>query len=183
MLPEHRTPEGPVSVYYLADILSDELSADELIVSGSSGSAIELFLLALRVRDGQRVFHTTALGAMGFGIAAAIGACIGSGRRRTICVDGDGGFQFNIQETDCTTTAIAGNVLRAQQRMGTLRSEPLRLRFSASRGSGVTRGRGSRCRTSLVSPTHFAFRRMSLPVNPTCGGKSGECSAAGTAGV
>jgi acetolactate synthase-1/2/3 large subunit len=100
VLPEHRTPEGPVSVYHFADVMSDALTPDDLIVSGSSGSGIELFLLALRVKDGQRVFHTTALGAMGFGIAASIGACVGAGRRRTVCVDGDGGFQFNIQELE-----------------------------------------------------------------------------------
>jgi acetolactate synthase-1/2/3 large subunit len=98
--PEHRKQEGPVSVYHFADVLSDALRSDDHIVSGSSGSAIELFLLALRVKDGQRVFHTTALGAMGFGIAAAIGACLGGSRRRTVCVDGDGGFQFNIQELE-----------------------------------------------------------------------------------
>lgn len=98
--PEHRKPDGPVSVYNFADVLSDALGPDDYIVSGSSGSAIELFLLALRVKDGQRVFHTTALGAMGFGIAAAIGACLAGDRRRTVCVDGDGGFQFNIQELE-----------------------------------------------------------------------------------
>ena len=37
---------------------------------------------------------------MGFGLPASIGACIASGRRRTICVDGDGGFQLNIQELE-----------------------------------------------------------------------------------
>ena len=100
VLPEHRAPKGPISVYHFADVLSDALRPDDYIVSGSSGSGIELFLLALRVKDGQRVFHTTALGAMGFGIAAAIGACLAGGRRRTICVDGDGGFQFNIQELE-----------------------------------------------------------------------------------
>jgi acetolactate synthase-1/2/3 large subunit len=35
---------------------------------------------------------------MGFGIAASIGISLASGRSRTICVDGDGGFQMNIQE-------------------------------------------------------------------------------------
>jgi acetolactate synthase I/II/III large subunit len=100
VLPEHRTPDGRVSVYHFAEVLSDALRAGDSIVSGSSGTAIELFLLALRVKDGQRVFHTTALGAMGFGIAAAIGACLGGGRRRTVVVDGDGGFQFNIQELE-----------------------------------------------------------------------------------
>ena len=100
VLPEHRTPSGRVSVYHLAEILSDELRSDDFIVSGSSGSGIELFLLALRVKAGQRVFHTTALGAMGFGIAASIGACMAGDRRNTVCVDGDGGFQFNIQELE-----------------------------------------------------------------------------------
>jgi acetolactate synthase-1/2/3 large subunit len=99
VLDEHRAP-GPVSVYHLADVLSEELTGDDYLVSGSSGSAIELFLLAFRVKKGQRVFHTTALGAMGFGIAASIGACLAGGRRRTVCVDGDGGFQFNIQELE-----------------------------------------------------------------------------------
>ena len=38
------------------------------------------------------------LGAMGCGLPASIGVCLAGGRRRTLCVDGDGGFQFNIQE-------------------------------------------------------------------------------------
>ncbi|AXC11524.1 hypothetical protein ACPOL_2200 [Acidisarcina polymorpha] len=97
---EHRKPEGAVSMYHLAEALQDVLPDSTPIVSGSSGSAIELFLLALRVKPGQRVFHTTALGAMGFGIAASIGVCMANGRRPVVCVDGDGGFQFNIQELE-----------------------------------------------------------------------------------
>jgi acetolactate synthase I/II/III large subunit len=100
ILPEHRKPQGPVSMYHLAEALQDVLPGNTPIVSGSSGSAIELFLLALRVRAGQRVFHTTALGAMGYGIAASIGVCMANGRRPVVCVDGDGGFQFNIQELE-----------------------------------------------------------------------------------
>jgi acetolactate synthase I/II/III large subunit len=100
ILPEHRKPEGPVSMYHLAEALQDVLPGNTPIVSGSSGSAIELFLLALRVKAGQRVFHTTALGAMGYGIAASIGVCMANGRRPVVCVDGDGGFQFNIQELE-----------------------------------------------------------------------------------
>ena len=97
---EHRKTSGRVSVYYFSEVLSSELQENDYIVSGSSGSAIELFLFALEVKSGQRVFHTTALGAMGFGIAASIGACLAGGRRNVVCVDGDGGFQFNIQELE-----------------------------------------------------------------------------------
>jgi acetolactate synthase-1/2/3 large subunit len=100
VLQEQRKPEGPVSCYHLADVLSDELGPDAQYVSGSSGSGIELVLLALRVKQGQRIYHTTALGAMGYGIAASIGVCMAAGRREVVCVDGDGGFQFNIQELE-----------------------------------------------------------------------------------
>ena len=37
---------------------------------------------------------------MGYGLPASIAVCLGGGRRRTVCVDGDGGFQFNIQELE-----------------------------------------------------------------------------------
>ncbi len=97
VIPEYRS-EKHVSTYVLADVLSEEITEDDIIVSGSSGAGIEIFLLAFRAKKGQRVVHTTALGAMGTGLPASIGACLASGRKRTICVNGDGGLQFNIQE-------------------------------------------------------------------------------------
>jgi acetolactate synthase-1/2/3 large subunit len=97
--PEHRVP-GLVRVYHLAEVMSEELAEGDFLVSGSSGSGIELFLLAFHVKPRQRVFHTTALGAMGFGIATSIGVSVSGGKKPTVCVDGDGGFQFNIQELE-----------------------------------------------------------------------------------
>lgn len=98
--PAHRTPDQRVSTYYLAEILSEELKEKEMIVSGSSGAGIEIFQHALKMKSGQRLFHTTALGAMGYGLPAAIGACLGAERCETILVDGDGGIQMNIQELE-----------------------------------------------------------------------------------
>jgi acetolactate synthase-1/2/3 large subunit len=98
LLPEHATDHGKVSTYFLADRLSDLLPENATVVSGSSGAGIEIFQHVLRLKRGQRLFHTTALGAMGYGLPAAIGACLGSGGRETILVDGDGGLQLNIQE-------------------------------------------------------------------------------------
>jgi acetolactate synthase I/II/III large subunit len=97
VLPEHRAP-GLVSLYHLAEVIGQEVGPNDRVVSGSSGSAIEVFLLAYRARKGRRVFHTAGLGAMGYGLPASIGVCLGSGGRKTICVDGDGGLQLNIQE-------------------------------------------------------------------------------------
>jgi acetolactate synthase-1/2/3 large subunit len=100
MLPEFRERQDGVSTYLFSDVLSDEMEAGELVVSGSSGAGIEIFLLMLKIKPRQRVLVTTALGAMGFGLPAAIGACLAGGRRRTVCVDGDGSFQLNIQELE-----------------------------------------------------------------------------------
>ncbi len=37
---------------------------------------------------------------MGYGLPMSIAVCIAAGKRQTILVDGDGGFQFNIQELE-----------------------------------------------------------------------------------
>ena len=91
---------GILSVYEFSQILSDELAADDVVLPGSSGAACEIFLTALQVKRGQRVFHNKGTGALGLGQPAALGACLGSERRRVVCVDGDGGFQFNAQELE-----------------------------------------------------------------------------------
>jgi acetolactate synthase-1/2/3 large subunit len=98
--PEHRKPEGPVSIYHLAEVIGTETTSSDVMVSGSSGSGIEIFLLACPTRTGQRIYHTAGLGAMGYGLPSSIAACLAAGRARTVCVDGDGGFQFNIQELE-----------------------------------------------------------------------------------
>ena len=98
VLEEHRRPEGRVSIFNLAEIIGQETAPDDLMISGNSGSGIEIFLFACPTRTGQRIFHTAGLGAMGCALPNSIGVCIAGGRRRTICVDGDGGFMFNIQE-------------------------------------------------------------------------------------
>jgi acetolactate synthase-1/2/3 large subunit len=97
---EHRKPEGMVSIFNLAEVIGTESKQEDKLVSGSSGSGIEIFLLACPTRSGQRIFHTAGLGAMGYGLPMSIAVCIGSGRQQTILVDGDGGFQFNIQELE-----------------------------------------------------------------------------------
>ncbi len=96
---EHRKP-GLVSIYNLAEAISQEIHPEDGVVSGSSGSGIEIFIFTYPTRAGQRVFHTAGLGSMGFGLPASIAVSVALGGRRTVCVDGDGGFQFNIQELE-----------------------------------------------------------------------------------
>lgn len=100
VLPEYRNLPDGVSTYVLGEAISEASAPDDVIVSGSSGAGIEIFCLAARLKEGQRLFLTTALGAMGNGLPGLIGACLANGRRRTISVDGDGGLQLNIQELE-----------------------------------------------------------------------------------
>lgn len=96
--PGHADDSQGVSMYHFTDRLSGLLQEGDVIAPGSSGFAAELFLLNLRIKKGQRCFHNRGTGSMGFGIPSAVGACLASGRRQTLCVEGDGGLQMNIQE-------------------------------------------------------------------------------------
>ncbi len=98
VLPEHRDCTKPISMYWFSEVLSEEAGENDVVAPGSSGFAAEIFLLGFKAKSGQRIFHNRGTGSMGFGLPAAIGACLASGRRRTICVEGDGGFQMNVQE-------------------------------------------------------------------------------------
>jgi acetolactate synthase-1/2/3 large subunit len=100
VLPEYRNLPSGVSTYVLGEAISEASAPGDVIVSGSSGTGIEMYCLAARLKEGQRLFLTTALGAMGNGLPGVVGACLANGRRRTICVDGDGGLQLNIQELE-----------------------------------------------------------------------------------
>jgi acetolactate synthase-1/2/3 large subunit len=100
ILPEYWERADFVNTYAFSSVLADELDGEDLIIPGSSGVGIDTFWLAFAVKQGQRLFSTGGLGAMGFGLPASIGGCLASGRKRTISVDGDGGFQLNIQELE-----------------------------------------------------------------------------------
>ncbi len=92
--------EGSVDTYALLDTITGQMRPDDIFVSGSSGTCIDVSMQTFRVKRGQRVFSTKGLASMGFGLPASIGACLAAGGRRTICVNGDGGFQMNIQELE-----------------------------------------------------------------------------------
>jgi acetolactate synthase-1/2/3 large subunit len=100
ILPEYKDEKKNVNTYVLIDALSELLTGDDLVVPGSSGSCSEITLQAFKAKAGQRVLNSPGLGSMGFGLPASIGACVASGKKRTICLIGDGGLQHNIQELE-----------------------------------------------------------------------------------
>lgn len=100
VLPEYWERRDGVSTYCLLEVLSDQMGAGDLLVPGSSGACSEITMQAFRAKQGLRVFNSEGLGPMGFGIPAAIGGCLASGRKRTVSIDGDGGFHMNTQELE-----------------------------------------------------------------------------------
>ena len=89
-----------INNYAFMKYLSDLLPSNSLVIPGSSGACSEVTMQAFQVKKGCRVYNSEGLGAMGFGIPAAIGGCIASGKKETISVDGDGGFVMNVQELE-----------------------------------------------------------------------------------
>lgn len=87
-----------ISHFQFADCMSKEIAEDRLVITGSSGLAVEVFYTAFRNKTGQRMFLTSGLGSMGYGLPAAIGACIGANKKPTVCVESDGSLMLNIQE-------------------------------------------------------------------------------------
>ena len=89
---------GTISHYQLMQVLADEIPADTLVVTGSSGLGVEAFYTVFQNKPGQRVFLTSGLGSMGYGVPAMIGAGIANGRKPFVGVEGDGSLQMNLQE-------------------------------------------------------------------------------------
>lgn len=89
-----------VNTYCLLETISKYMTGEDIYVSGSSGSCIDISMQTFKVKKGQRVFCTKGLASMGYGLPSAIGACLAGGGRKTVGVNGDGGFVMNIQELE-----------------------------------------------------------------------------------
>ena len=84
--------------YFFTNHLSKTLKENQLISTGSSGLGIEIFYTFFETKKNQRIFLTSGLGSMGYGIPSSIGSCISNNKKKTILIESDGSFMFNIQE-------------------------------------------------------------------------------------
>ncbi len=76
--------------------LNQWLKPDQIIVT-DMGTALLTAYPMLRLNGKQRLITSTGLGEMGFGLPAAIGAAMASGKE-VLCLNCDGGLMFNLQE-------------------------------------------------------------------------------------
>ncbi len=99
VLPKHygHGEEEKVNVYAFIKELSSRLLENQITVVGN-GSACVVGGHAYIIRKGQRFISNSAVASMGYGLPAAIGACMASGKKDIILVTGDGSIQMNLQE-------------------------------------------------------------------------------------
>lgn len=96
-LPEYYQDERGLNPYAFMTEFFKELREDDSIVCGN-GSACVISFQAAIIKRKQRLYTNSGCAAMGFGLPAAIGACVAKPDKRIICIDGDGSFMMNIQE-------------------------------------------------------------------------------------
>jgi acetolactate synthase-1/2/3 large subunit len=78
--------------------LSDLCGSDDIVVPCSSGGGFTVMMQAFNQKQGQVIITNKGLASMGYGLAGAIGAGLADKSRRTVLVEGDGGFAQNLQE-------------------------------------------------------------------------------------
>ena len=96
-LPEYRKKETPVNPYVFVDSLFKNLTEDDTVVC-SNGSACVIGFQAAIIKKNTRLFTNSGCAAMGYGLPSSIGVSVTRKGKRTICLEGDGSLQMNIQE-------------------------------------------------------------------------------------
>ncbi len=86
-----------INPYCFMHALSEKLAEEQITVTGNGTACVTAFQ-AMIIKKGQRLYTNSGCASMGYDLPAAIGACIGSGRKKIICITGDGSIQQNLQE-------------------------------------------------------------------------------------
>lgn len=94
---EHYALEDKVHPFVFYDVLCDELDSNSNVLHGSAGTHFVAGVQAFKTKPGQRAWSEIGIGAMGHSLPGSIGAYFAR-PTQTVCISGDGGFQFNMQE-------------------------------------------------------------------------------------
>lgn len=104
VLPRQWEENGSTAnVYAFVRYLSSRLPENSL-TAVSNGACCVVGNQAYVIQKGSRMANNSAIASMGYGLPAAIGTCIGGGRRNTICLEGDGSIMMNLQELQTILT-------------------------------------------------------------------------------
>ena len=98
----NETGEG-ANVYAFIKYMSSKLPENSL-TAVSNGACCVVGNQTYVIKKGSRMANNSAVASMGYGLPAAIGTCIGGGRKETICLEGDGSIMMNLQELQTVIT-------------------------------------------------------------------------------
>lgn len=98
----NETGEG-ANVYAFIKYISSKLPENSL-TAVSNGACCVVGNQTFVIKKGSRMANNSAVASMGYGLPAAIGTCIGGGRKETICLEGDGSIMMNLQELQTVIT-------------------------------------------------------------------------------
>lgn len=102
--PHHWKENGDTAnVYAFVKYMSSRLP-DNSLTAVSNGACSVASNQTYVIGKGSRLANNSAIASMGYGLPAAIGTCIGGGRRDTICLEGDGSIMMNLQELQTVIT-------------------------------------------------------------------------------
>ncbi|MCR1842972.1 thiamine pyrophosphate-binding protein [Murimonas intestini] len=97
-LPQHWEEDGAyANVYAFIKYLSSSLPEGNMTVV-SNGSACVVGSHNYVIKKDARFLINSAIASMGYGLPAAIGACIACSNETTVCLEGDGSLMMNLQE-------------------------------------------------------------------------------------
>jgi acetolactate synthase-1/2/3 large subunit len=96
VLAQQRQFSGKINPYHFVETLFEQLSAQDVVVTGNASACIISFQTA-KLKLGQRLFSNSGSASMGYDLPAAIGAAVAHAGR-VICLAGDGSLHLNIQE-------------------------------------------------------------------------------------
>lgn len=88
-----------INPYTAVRTLTELMDSGDAIVLGN-GSACVCTFQAAQVKENQRFILNSGDASMGYDLPAALGACIARGKKKTICLAGDGSLMMNIQELE-----------------------------------------------------------------------------------
>ncbi len=86
-----------INSFRFINSLSKTLTGNENIVT-DMGTSFTCTMQSFKTKKNQRLFTSSGIAAMGFGLPGVIGAYFADKKKLPICITGDGGLMFNIQE-------------------------------------------------------------------------------------
>ncbi len=86
-----------VNSFRFINSLSKVLSGNENIVT-DMGTSFTCTMQSFKTKKNQRLFTSSGIAAMGFGLPGIIGTFFADKKKIPVCISGDGGLMFNLQE-------------------------------------------------------------------------------------